>query len=74
MGLANNFTALVAILAILFGVGQPLMAFRKLWVAEWSIVARTEYYVMIQAGAKIFPVEEQRRMFAQEHPKLARWL
>jgi hypothetical protein len=73
-GFANYITLGIATLGLSLGFGVPLIAVCKWFPQRQRIIARTEYYVMNNQGLKMLPVDEQRRRFAEKHPRLARWL
>lgn len=71
---STQLTMSIAALGVTLGFGQPALAAFRWWPEDRKIVARTEYYVMMQQGLKLLTVDEQRREFTKKHPRLARWL
>ncbi|MHB1549876.1 MAG: hypothetical protein ACYCX6_01580 [Vulcanimicrobiaceae bacterium] len=72
--LQGPFRSVIALVGFAIGAGLPLYRSRQWLQEDRRIIAQTEYYVMMGQGLKTLPVDQQRQNFAEQHPKLARWL
>lgn len=69
----STIALILATVSVAMGVAQPVVVALRWWAKDQDVIASTEYYAMYRS-LKLLPVEDQRRIFREKYPRLARRL